>query len=516
VIKDKYTQADIRKLAARWDDEYKGVMSADTVDSSESRKDKAARIRRLEADDEAWFAYYFSKYATAPPAAFHEAATRRLMGNDRWFEVRAWSRELAKSTRAMEEIIKLAVTGRIHNVLLVSNSHDNAVRLLNPFITEFEKNLRLRNDYGDQRMPGDWGEDEFSIRKGCAFRAIGAGQSPRGTRKESYRPDFILVDDIDTDEDCRNPETIRKKWDWVERALLPTMSVSGNYRILFNGNIIAKDCCVVRAMAKADKTDIVNIRDKDGHSSWPEKNSEEDIDRFLSLMSTAAAQAEYFNNPVSDGEIFKNRLYGKVPPLKDFRFLVAYGDPATSNNKSKASSTKALVLVGRKDDKFYVIKAFLDRSLNAEFIGWYFELRDYVAGKVPVYYYIENNTLQDPFYEQVFRPLLREEQHKRPGIAPLVQGDARKKMDKASRIEANLEPLDRAGKLVFNAAEKDNPHMRRLVEQFELFSLQLSFPADGPDAVEGAVQIIKDKTAAMTPSYIVPRQKLKLYRKNRL
>ena len=31
----------------------------------------------------------------------------------------------------------------------------------------------------------------------------------------------------------------------------------------------------------------------------PEKNSEEDIDLFLSLVSAAAAQKEFFNNPVA-------------------------------------------------------------------------------------------------------------------------------------------------------------------------------------------------------------------------
>lgn len=79
------------------------------------------------------------------------------------------------------------------------------------------------------------------------------------------------------------------------------MSVSGRYRVLFNGNIIAADCCITRAIEKAAElrqkgigyVDIINIRDKDGISSWPEKNSEEDIDLFLSLISTSSAQKEF-------------------------------------------------------------------------------------------------------------------------------------------------------------------------------------------------------------------------------
>ncbi len=65
--------------------------------------------------------------------------------------------------------------------------------------------------------------DEFSLTNGAAVRAIGALESPRGTRKDAVRPDTILVDDFDPDQDCRNPDTLKKKkWEWFEGALFPT------------------------------------------------------------------------------------------------------------------------------------------------------------------------------------------------------------------------------------------------------------------------------------------------------
>lgn len=330
---------------------------------------------------------------------------------------------------------------------------------------------------------------------GCSFRAIGAGQSPRGTRNKNFRPDFILVDDIDTDEECRNPERIKTKWKWLEEALIPTMSVSGNYRILFNGNIIAPDCCIKRAIEKATElkakgighVDIINIRGKDGLSVWPEKNSEEDIDLFLSLVSAAAAQKEFFNNPVVDGGVFAEITYGKVPALSRFKFLVIYGDPAPGENKTKKSSTKTVCLLGKLAGRLYLIKTFLDRGLNAEFVEWYIKLLEFVGGKTTVYCYMENNKLQDPFFQQVFQPIVRRIRRERK-ISLYITGDEEKKTDKATRIEANLEPLNREGNLILNEAEKDNPHMKRMAEQFKLFNLQLTYPADGPDCVEGGKQ----------------------------
>ena len=104
------------------------------------------------------------------------------------------------------------------------------------------------------------------------------------------------------------------------------------------GNIIARDCCVVRAGESADHWDIVNIRDKSGRSTWPEKNSEEHIDRVLSKISTKAAQGEYFNNPIAEGEVFKDLVYGKVPPLSKFKFVVIYGDPSPGESRAKKAS----------------------------------------------------------------------------------------------------------------------------------------------------------------------------------
>jgi hypothetical protein len=99
-------------------------------------------------------------------------------------------------------------------------------------------------------------------------------------------------------------------------------------------------------------------------------------------------------------------VFGKIPALSKFKFLIIYGDPAPGENKSKKSSTKAVWLLGKRDGKLYVIKGFLGRELNATFIDWYIRLLQWVAGRVTVYSYMENNKLQDPFFKQVFKPLV--------------------------------------------------------------------------------------------------------------
>ena len=302
-----------RKALQRWEEYHKAIASDIPAENGLSKRDIEKKRRELEKDPVAWIKYFFPKYAKYDFAPFHVKAIMRVIEHDEWYEVLSWSRELAKSS-------------------LASATETSAVRLLTPYRLNFENNPRIKQFYGEQVTLGAWTEKDFSARCGAKFVALGAGSAPRGARNEEVRPDIIYMDDYDTDEDCRNPETLKKKWDWFEGALYPT---------LWCGNIIAKDCCIRRAGEKARHWDIVNIRDKNGKSTWPQKNTEEQIDTVLSNISQKNAQAEYFNNPVSEGTIFRNLPFGKVPPLKKFPFLILYGDPAPSNKRHKADSTVA-------------------------------------------------------------------------------------------------------------------------------------------------------------------------------
>ena len=495
--------SDKKKALKEWDEYRKALITGTALEYNKTTADIEKHRKYLEARPAEWCKYMFPNYATADFAPFHLAYIKRIVEHDEWYEVNSWSRELAKDTVTMMVMMFLNLTGKKRFTLFVSSSYDAACDLLKPYMLNFDANQRIIAYYGEQKTFGTWETGNFTTKCGARYVALGAGQSPRGKKNENLRPDSILITDIDTDEDCRNKDTIDKRFDWIERALYMTRSVSKPLLFLVLGNIIARDCCVTRAAKRADKHDIVNIRNKDGKSSWTGKNSEEQIDRVLSKMSTKAQQAECFNNPVSEGDVFKELTWGDVPPIHTFKFLVAYADPSPSNNVGdRKNSTKALWLIGSDGGHFYIITGFLDRVTNDEFVDWFYAIEDYTKQRTQIYNYIENNTLQDPFFEQVFMPLFYRKGQERKhhiGVIP----DARKKPDKFSRIEGNLEPLVRTGRLIFNLKEKNNPHMQRLEEQFKLFSATMKAPADGPDAIEGGVFICNNKAISITGDSIV-------------
>lgn len=481
-----------KQLLMVWEDYLTNIRKATTVIHGETEKQKAERIAKLEADDEAWFRYYFRKEYECEPAPFHKAATKRVMSHMEWIEVRMWSREMAKSMRTMMEIMKLVLTGRKRYVLMISNSSDNAERLLMPYRAHLTANERIINDYGLQELPGSWSAGEFTTRKNVAFRSLGAGQSPRGTRNEEVRPDVILFDDIDTDEECRNPEQIKKKWRWIEDAALATRSVSKDTLVIFNGNKIAVDCCVERATKIADHVSIVNIRNKNGKSNWA-KNTEAHIDRIHKTRSYASVQKEYYNNPIQEGSVFKEMAYKPARPLREYSLLICYTDPSFKD--SKKNDYKATVLVGKWKDEFHVIKAYLEQTTTAKMIEWHYDIMQLVDG-FACYFYMEQVFLQDILIKEFY------ETGKRIGKTIPISGDQRVKIDKHTRIESLLEPLNRNGKLYLNEHERNNTHMINLEDQFRAFAPGSRAHDDGPDAVEGAVYLINSKSSTLAAGSI--------------
>lgn len=517
ILSPKHSAEDKQALDF-WERYYEDLQnSGGVVDLFESTEDKKKRISDLEKDHEAWFKYYFTKYYSHEPMPFHTRSTNRIMKNSEWYEVRAWSRELAKSGRTMMEVVKLSLTGEVKFVIYGSATNDSAKRLLKPVKLAFEKNPRIINDYGKQVNWGNWSESSFTTQSGTMFIGVGAGNSPRGARNEEVRPDMIVMDDFDTDEDCRNPVIVQKKWDWFEQALYGASSVSNKLRVIFNGNIIAKDSCINRAIEKADKVSIINIRDKDGKSTWPNKNTEQNIDRRLSKISYFSAQKEYFNNPIDKGQTFKEINYGRVPKLKNCERVLAYFDPSTSNKDrlkaAKGTSYKGGIIVGYKNLRYYVYWIRLRQTNTAEFIGWLFESYEWMMdnGAKEMRQFIENNSLQDPFYQQVIKPEVTKRAKKKRFNIPLTPDD-RKKLDKFTRIDGTLEPIHRNGNLVFDQRLKGTEDMKIMKDQMLSVSPSAKI-IDGPDALEGAVWKIQHliRTAQGKPAIIKPFTNRKRY-----
>ena len=186
-----------REALKAWEDYRKAVERATEVNINESALEKQKRIDFLKSDFESFCKYYFPNYTTADFADFHLDFANKIIAHSVIYITRAFPRDHAKSVEADLFIpIFLKFTGRLKNMLLVSYNEGNATELLMPLMVNLESNQRIINDYGVQRS-SKWEAGNFKTAHGCSFRSIGTGQSPRGTRNDEARPDYIVVDDAD-------------------------------------------------------------------------------------------------------------------------------------------------------------------------------------------------------------------------------------------------------------------------------------------------------------------------------
>lgn len=480
-LKDKQAYKD-------WIEFAKNIARATSIDILETIPEQSERKALLLADIEQFAAYYFPHYCTSPFADFHRKFFKVVIENPRIYAVLEVAREHAKSV-SMGIILPLFLMckGDLHNMLLVSFNETNAKELLRPLKMELESNQRLINDYGKMQGFSNWEDGKFITTNGCSFRAIGSGQSPRGTRNQEKRPDFILCDDFDEDEQSRNPKRVAEAFDWLNGALFGCFSIEKGGRLLIVGNRIAKDTVLGKCVEKADKGAYIkaNIYDEHGNVTWHQRYTKEQCEYMISKMGYRLAQREYFNNPIAEGRIFKKEWFQfkKLPPLNTYKFLVAYLDPGFK--KTKTSDSKSLILVGLYDGQFHIRKVFCGKASVEEMIEWSYTLDALCKRKSAAYIFkMEEVFLQSLLYKDFSAAA------KAKGYPVPVSGDTRKKPDKDARIESTSGYYERGDVYIDEDIEADH-HCQALIEQYLNFDPPAKTLKDGPDAVEGGFHILQ-------------------------
>lgn len=501
------TKANINDALEQWKKHCETVQNSTTINVAESEKDKLARIKKVRGDYAAFVAYYFPHYTvnpetgkTTPCADFHIKAANKVKKERNLKAVFKWHRGAAKSTHLDIFIplwLKCQEVKQLNVMVLVGKSEDNANTLLADIQAELQFNQRYIHDFGQQYNNGSWEDGEFVTKDGTAFFARGRGQSPRGLRYRSHRPDYIVIDDLDDDELCESPARVTRLTNWVKEALFGALD-GGRGRFIMVGNLIAKNS-VLANIAATDGVHVsqVNIWDKNGNVSWAAKWTPDEVKAIERFQGYRSFQKEYMNNPITEGAVFRQDWikWGKLPDLKKFEELVLYIDPSfkgTTKNDYKAAK-----LWGKVGSQLWHIKAFVRQCSVAEMVRWLYDLYEWSLEKgIAIKWYMEANFMQDTILDE-----FRREGDLRGYQLP-ISGDKRKKPDKFQRIEA-ISPLWERGFVTYNEDEKNDPDMLAGIDQTLAFEKGMRGHDDAPDADEGAIWYLQKHTRvnSFTPSF---------------
>ncbi|MBR1463459.1 MAG: hypothetical protein IJ604_08840 [Prevotella sp.] len=483
------------KLAReRWREECERIQKITSLRPAETDAEHTQRLRRLRTNYAEFCEYYFPHYLTqydaegkpariVHNAPFHNEAASKIKRTPNLKAVFMWPRGHAKSTHC-DVFTPLWLMFQehtlIHFMVVVSKSEDSAKGLLGDIQAELEFNQRLIADFGAQKSDGDWQDGQFVTKSGIAFMAKGRGQSPRGLRNREARPDYIVIDDLDDDELCRNERRVREMTEWVKSALFGALDV-GRGRFIMVGNLISKNS-VLQEISETEGVTLSKVKavDAAGNPVWAEKWTRQEAAEMKAFMGYRLWEKEMMHNPITEGGIFKRDWikYKKILPLRKYDQLICYTDP--SFKSSRKNDYKACRFWGRIGTEYHLIDCWVRQDTVHAMVRWLYDLFERLPENVAVQFYMEANFMQDTLLDE-----FTAEGKTRGYQLPLLP-DKRDKPEKVSRIEA-VSPLWERGFIFYNIDKQNDPDFETGIEQTLALEHGSSAHDDAPDADEGAI-----------------------------
>ncbi|PZP42585.1 MAG: hypothetical protein DI598_16765, partial [Pseudopedobacter saltans] len=200
------------------------IKSSNPIDRNEGSKEKRERIDGLLANPIAFAYYYYQDYAYAPFSKNHERTMQEILDNPNNIFLEQMFRGFGKSVvfgLIIPSILKFR--GELNGMMLGSLNNDLACERLADIQANLMHNPRIINDFGEQYSYGNWEDGAFKTKDDIGFYAFGKEQSPRGTRFQWKRPNYGLIDDLNSARQLKNPAIALEDKRWVLDEFKPAL-----------------------------------------------------------------------------------------------------------------------------------------------------------------------------------------------------------------------------------------------------------------------------------------------------
>ena len=429
----------------------------------------------------------------------------------------------AKSTNlTFKGTMHSTLYGYKHYPIIISDSSEQAEGFLDNIRVEFEENTAILEDFGP--LAGSvWRSNVLVTKTNIKIEAIGSGKKIRGRKHRNWRPDLIILDDVENDENVRTPEQRKKLKDWFDKAV---SKCGDDYTdIVYIGTLLHYDSLLAKTLANPAYRSIkykAVIRFSQADDLWQQwetiftdlSNDDREADALAFFQAHKAAMLEgtqvlweeklsYYDlmvMRVSEGEASFNSEEQNEPINPDdclfmeewFDYYneaeVNFGDPAfdffgfidPSLGKTKRSDFSAIVTLAKHKGSgyMYVVDADIERRHPDRIIA------DVLAKERWLRASFGHGYRKLGAETNQFQWFLKEELAKASAKAGLYLPieEVQQTSDKVMRIQT-LQPD------VKNKYIKFNRRHKRLLEQLTQFPMGAH--DDGPDALEGARSIAK-------------------------
>lgn len=406
-------------------------------------------------------------------------------------------------------------------ILIVSETESMARRFVEWVSDQLKYNKKLREDFGIQLHTNKQANESdnlegFVTLMGTKVQSASIGKQLRGARHGAYRPDLVILDDLESSKNTNTKELREKNFHWFNSVIMPIGDITRTAFIYmgtlvhgqgllpavlqrsdFNGRIysaiisepenralwneledILRDVDDADREIKADNFYFQNKEEMDQGTQtlWNNRFTYYDLLKIKVNVGSKAFASEYLNKPSDDDScIFKKEYFNFYNEHElfssGFRNLDIYCFWDIAIGKNKRSDYNAIVTIGR--DRFtgviYVIDSWAEKiPMHKALLVAVQKIRQFR----PKIFGVETIQAQYDSYRQLREICMKEGLYSTRILAVNPKGK------KEDRIEV-LEPLVEGGYIRFNKGH------RMLLEQLELF------PAiDNDDSIDALASVV--------------------------
>ena len=406
----KTTPKELEQALKALSQAYRKQIEAGSQNFDISPQATKARVARVLGGDFRFFVqFYFPHYIRSQTESeLHQYLFFRLpeilKNPDNIQQAIAAPRGEAKSTLVSRLFTLFCLICEKKNfVVLVSDTYNQACQFLESIKAELEFNPRLQNDFPQHTGVGRvWQVGEILTAKNQKIEAAGSGKSLRGLVHGAYRPDLVILDDIENDEQVRSPEQRDKLQSWLNKTVLNLGAVDCKNDFIYIGTILHYDSVLNRTlhnpawqsrvfkalkrlpenMALWDKWEELFVNDGESVADAYYAAHKDEMDKgaeiswqarpLLALMKIRASSghatfdSEYQNDPVSSesgtfAQVLEHCFYKSLP-----NSVVYFGACDPSLGKAGASRDPSAILIGaydRLNGCLYVVEAQVKKRL---------------------------------------------------------------------------------------------------------------------------------------------------------
>jgi len=323
-------------------------------------------------------------------------------------------RDHAKSSALTMVFILAATLFRSADyVILISSTEDGAAEQLGNITEELTENEDLIREFGVKKFLRTSSTDVIcEMNDGHRFRILarGAEQRIRGRLWKGKRPNLLVCDDMEDDEQVENADRRRKFRIWFFRAAKQALSKSGRIRV--HGTVLHDDSLLNRLRknrtwkhlfyaAHAAFDDFSNLL-------WPERWSERQLkarrQEFIEDGDSAGYSQEFLNNPLDHSDAFL-KMADFIPMNADDyeseKVVCASADFAVSR-ADKANRT-SFTIGGKDVDN---LLHFLDQRVGRwNPVEWIDEMFDIQRQWDPVVFWVEGGVIWQAVSGMIYREM---------------------------------------------------------------------------------------------------------------